>query len=133
MWNDPIIVESQKDLAWHDYLLECNNSIVPVVRADFAGVTNILSTAFSSFDENWKTQYGVFETFPAAFSDGTIAKHKRGSGNLGMLSTVSVTPYGIGYLPLSLARANTINTLAWVVNKRGQVSCDRTSFVSLLC
>lgn len=106
---------------WHNYLLECDKPITLFIRSDPAGISTIFSSAFSSFDANWKEQHGTFDLFPKYFSNGSYTSHKLANQNLGMISSVSITPYSLGYLPLSLAKANTISSLVKVVNKRGQV------------
>jgi phosphate transport system substrate-binding protein len=105
-WNDPKIVEMNKDVKLP------NMAIAPVYRADGSGTSFVYTSYLSAVSSVWKEKVGAATSvkWPA----GAGAK-----GNDGVAATVHNTRGGIGYVENAYATQNKLTTVQ-LRNKAGQ-------------
>jgi len=106
-WNDPAIQSINTNLTLPDH------TIVTVHRSEGSGTTNIFTKYLANVSSSWESQVG----------SGTSVQWPAGgigqSGNSAVASTVTQTPYSIGYIELNYALANNIPVAA-LLNPAGQ-------------
>ena len=114
-WNDPAIVEMNKDLKLPD------ESIIVVHRSDGSGTTFIFTNYLSKASPEWKSAVG----------EGTAVSWKTGTGgkgNEGVASYVQRIKGSIGYVEYAYALQNKMNTVQ-MKNRDGQfVAANEDSF-----
>ena len=114
-WNDPAIVEMNKDLKLPD------ESITVVHRSDGSGTTFIFTNYLSKASPEWKSAVG----------EGTAVSWKTGTGgkgNEGVASYVQRIKGSIGYVEYAYALQNKMNTVQ-MKNRDGQfVAANEDSF-----
>jgi phosphate transport system substrate-binding protein len=116
-WNDPKLVELNKDVALPSL------AIAPAYRADGSGTTFVWTSYLSAVSPDWKEKVGAATSvkWPA----GAGAK-----GNDGVSATVANTKGGIGYVEYAFAHQNKLTTVQ-IRNKAGQfVKPDMASFAA---
>ncbi len=104
-WNDPAIQSLNPSTTLPDH------AIITVHRSDGSGTTNIFTRYLSNVSSTWSSQIGF----------GTSVQWPGGlgaSGNANVASTVTQTPYAIGYVELAYALQNAM-TVAAVKNPAG--------------
>ena len=105
-WNDPRIVELNKDLKLP------NADVVIAHRSDGSGTTDIFTNYLSEVNSEWNTKVGR----------GRSIKWPRGiggKGNEGLAGIVKQTPGAIGYVELAFANQNKLAS-AMLRNSDGQ-------------
>ena len=116
-WNHTSIAEINPNISLP------NEKILVLVRGDSSGTTEILTTAFSSFDAGWASQYGVFkkrfENNQSNWNESVI--HLAGVGTRGMSGLLLSIPYTIGYISTSEA-ANSKIQYASLYNQAGKIT-----------
>ena len=53
-WNDSLLT------AYNEALVNVNQTITVVVRADKSGTTQLFTSALAAFSDNWRSTYQVF-------------------------------------------------------------------------
>eukprot|EP01126_Amoeba_proteus_P044086 TRINITY_DN487_c0_g1_i3.p1 TRINITY_DN487_c0_g1~~TRINITY_DN487_c0_g1_i3.p1 ORF type:complete len:558 (-),score=69.63 TRINITY_DN487_c0_g1_i3:158-1831(-) len=130
-WNDSQIIADQENPLWISYLRNTSQKIIPVIRFESSGTTNVFSNALSHFSSEWASKYGRFDSFPASFRNGTVASFRWGpSGNYGVMNVVGATPYAIGYVSLSVAKDNEWTSYAKMKNKYGNVVPAQEAYIT---
>jgi phosphate transport system substrate-binding protein len=118
-WNDPALVALNPELPLPD------QNITAVHRSDGSGTTEIFTKYLSAVSEPWKNGPGAGSSveWPVDAAGNGIG----GKGNAGVAAAVQNTPYAIGYVELSYAKANKI-TFTDMVNAAGNtVTADADS------
>ncbi len=116
-WNDPRIVEHNKDLNLP------NLAIAPVYRADGSGTTYVWVSYLAAVSPEWKSKVGVATSvkWPA----GTGAR-----GNEGVAATVKNGRGAIGYVENAYAIQNKL-VVTQIRNKAGNfVSAEPATFIA---
>jgi len=105
-WNDARLVADNPGLK------DLDKVIFPVRRADSSGTTNIFTSYLSAVSKEWQEQVGAANAvrWPTGQS---------GRQNAGVAAAVLQTPYSIGYVESSYARANN-QPAALIKNKAGK-------------
>eukprot|EP01126_Amoeba_proteus_P044093 TRINITY_DN487_c0_g2_i4.p1 TRINITY_DN487_c0_g2~~TRINITY_DN487_c0_g2_i4.p1 ORF type:complete len:518 (-),score=79.44 TRINITY_DN487_c0_g2_i4:120-1673(-) len=130
-WNDSRIVADQVELSWISYLSNTSQHLLPVIRSEPSGTTDVFTNALSHFSSEWKSKYGRFDIFPESFSNGTVASFFLAPhGNYGVMNIVGATPYTIGYISLSVAKITEWNYYAKMKNKHGIVVAAEESSIA---
>jgi phosphate transport system substrate-binding protein len=96
-WNDPRIVEHNKDLTLP------NLAIAPIYRADGSGTTYVWVSYLSAVSEEWKTKVGAATSVKWPIGNGA-------RGNEGVASSVRNTKGAIGYVENAYATQNKLVT-----------------------
>lgn len=120
-WNDTRLVDDQDSQEWKDYLTLTEKPIHVWVRKDNLGTTDILTSAFSSFEPAWREQHGIFNVWPAYFYNGSYTSHSTASSNIAGLAAITASPYSIGYIAYNFAIANAFQEIARMKNLAGNV------------
>lgn len=105
-WNDDRLVADNPGLKGVDKL------IAPVRRADSSGTTNIFTSYLAAVSKEWTEQVGAANS--VRWPTG-----QAGRQNAGVAAAVAQTPYSIGYVESSYARANN-QVAAQIKNKAGK-------------
>jgi phosphate ABC transporter phosphate-binding protein len=108
-WNDPAIVENNKELNLPDA------EIVPARRSDGSGTTFVFTDYLSTISSEFDEKVGKGKSVPWPVGVGA-------AGNEGVAGIVRSTPYAIGYVELAYA-FQTGMSFAFVQN------ADRTKFI----
>ena len=110
-WNDPAIVALNPNENLPD------QPISAVHRSDGSGTTEIFTKYLAAVSEDWKNGPGAGSSieWPVDAKGTGIG----GRGNAGVATSVTTTPYSIGYVELSYATANNIK-YAELVNSAGK-------------
>ncbi len=85
-WNNPLIAAANPGVALP------SNTIVPIHRSDGSGDTFMWTSLCYLSWSGWKQGYGTTITWPVG---------PGATGNAGMVTTLSSTPYGIAYIGIS--------------------------------
>jgi phosphate ABC transporter phosphate-binding protein len=104
-WNDHAIQSLNPSITLPDH------AVITVHRSDGSGTTNIFTRYLSNVSSTWSSQIGF----------GTSVQWPGGlgaSGNANVASTVTQTPYAIGYVELAYALQNSM-TVASIQNPSG--------------
>jgi phosphate transport system substrate-binding protein len=104
-WNDPAIT------ALNPSITLPNHGISTIHRSEGSGTTNVFTRYLSNVSSTWKTDIGSGTSVQWPVGTGQ-------SGNTGVASTVTQTPYAIGYVELAYALENGM-TVASVQNPSG--------------
>ncbi len=110
-WNDPEITALNPQIASK----LPDKPITTVHRSDGSGTTEIFTNALASFSSDWTAGHGTTVEWPADKAGSGIG----GKGSQGVSAVVQNTPYAIGYVEYSFAKANNI-AFAQMVNKAGK-------------
>ena len=122
-WNDPAIQ------ALNPGVTLPNHTIIPVHRSDGSGDTFMFTSFLSYSNATWnsKVSYGTSVNWPS------IAGSVTGNGNSGIISTMSTTPYSIGYIAATYE--SQVNSAGFHVanleNQNGQFVAPTVQNVSL--
>lgn len=104
-WNDPKIVEINKDLPLPDM------AIAPIYRADGSGTTFVWVSYLSDVSSEWKTKVGAATSVKWPVGNGA-------RGNEGVAASVRNTRGSIGYVESAYATQNKL-TSTQLRNKAG--------------
>ncbi len=109
-WNDPAISRLNPGVRLP------NETIVAAHRSDGSGTTEIFTSYLGAVSPEWKEKVGIGKAveWPADKAGHGVG----GKGNPGVAQAVQSTPYSIGYVELSYAKANKIE-FASMVNAAG--------------
>ncbi|HVN15675.1 MAG TPA: phosphate ABC transporter substrate-binding protein PstS [Anaerolineales bacterium] len=110
-WNDPEITALNPQIA----AKLPAKQITVVHRSDGSGTTEIFTNALTAFSSDWTAGHGTTVDWPADKTGNGIG----GKGSQGVSAVVQNTPYAIGYVEYSFAKANGIS-FAQMVNKAGK-------------
>ncbi|XP_041376768.1 atrial natriuretic peptide receptor 1-like [Gigantopelta aegis] len=100
-WNDSSLVEINPEITLP------NKKIITTARRDKSGTTEIFTRTLSSFDADWKLQYGMFNQGldendrPVHWNSTTVQVY--GQSNRGLSGMMLSIRYSIGYLVMSEA------------------------------
>jgi phosphate transport system substrate-binding protein len=97
-WNDPAITGLNPETTLPDHV------IIVVHRSDSSGTTNVFTKYLALESSTWNTQIGSGTSVQWPGNNALGA-----SGNSNVASTVTQTPYAIGYVELSYALKNNIS------------------------
>ncbi len=106
-WNDPAITSLNPSITLPDH------TITTIHRSDGSGTTNVFTRYLSNVSSTWNSQVGFSTSVQWPGSNAIGA-----SGNANVASTVTQTPYAIGYVELAYALQNSM-TVASVQNPAG--------------
>jgi len=115
-WNDPAIAALNPGVTLPD------EPIIVAHRSDGSGTTEIFTSYLGAVSKEWTDEVGVGKAveWPADNAGQGVG----GKGNPGVAQAVQATPYSIGYVELSYAKANGI-AFAKMINAAGkQVTAD---------
>jgi phosphate transport system substrate-binding protein len=104
-WNDPAIATLNSGITLP------NHAISSIHRSEGSGTTNVFTKFLTAENSNWKTQVGSGTSVQWPIGTGS-------QGNNGVASTVTTTPYTIGYVELAYALENSM-TVASIQNPAG--------------
>lgn len=96
-WNDPRLVEANRDLKLPDL------AIAPVYRADGSGTTFVYTSYLSAVSAEWKGKVGSSTSVKWVIGNGA-------RGNDGVAATVRQVRGGIGYVESAYATQNKLTT-----------------------
>jgi phosphate transport system substrate-binding protein len=96
MWNDPAIVEDNKDLKLP------NKKITVVRRSDGSGTTFNFTYYLTHVSKNWKENFGTGKAVDWPVGIG-------GKGNEGVTSMIKQTPNSIGYIENAYKEKNNLS------------------------
>lgn len=95
-WNDPAIVEDNKELNLP------NKPITTVHRSDGSGTTFNFTYFLSKVSKNWADSYGASKSIDWANGIG-------GKGNEGVTNMIKQTPYSVGYIESAYKEKNNLS------------------------
>jgi len=118
-WSDPTFTEHNPNADLP------NATILPIVRSESSGATEIFTRALSSFSNAWAAQYGVFST-RTGWNRTVVAMFAQRTSE--MADVIRRQPYHIGYM--ITASAVEVNIpFASIINQRGRITVGNTRSV----
>ncbi len=106
-WNDPAIAPLNPGTTLPDH------AITTIHRSDGSGTTNVFTRYLSNVSSTWNSQVGAGTSVQWPGSNAIGA-----SGNANVASTITQTPFAIGYVELTYALQNSM-TVASIQNPAG--------------